>query len=153
MLSAGCAYCFAGGDMGKSGVITRCNISTHAALTEGAHRAPGIPPRLFDFNPYLPRGRRQRPRVCLLQVFHISIHTSLAGGDSQLVGQYFEKVISIHTSLAGGDTVILIDTDNWLISIHTSLAGGDYSICRFDLQDTHFNPHLPRGRRRINVPF
>ena len=82
----------------------------------------------------------------------ISIHASLAGGDTDsivairavisfqstppsreatLFGVYYAKdtTISIHASLAGGDVAADIQrVDLPDISIHASLAGGDYYV-------------------------
>ena len=58
------------------------------------------------------------------------------------------KTISIHASLAGGDTGS--DTPpppRPGISIHASLAGGDVSHPARVADARHFNPRLPRGRR------
>ena len=81
-------------------------------------------------------------------------------------------VISIHTTLAGGDTSPTIVQEGGSISIHTTLAGGDCRQIHNSLPDilfqstppsrvateegvifshppTDFNPHHPRGWRRL----
>ena len=87
-------------------------------------------------------------RNCLWTQLPISIHASLAGGDSQKLRRFLRSGISIHASLAGGDQRIMFrGADDpifqstppsreateekfqafrdLVISIHASLAGGD----------------------------
>ena len=81
---------------------------------------------------------------------HVSIHASLAGGDSQHKAIRALLTVSIHASLAGGDAAVAVSTLSRLtfqstpplreatqllidvgtlfeVSIHASLAGGDSS--------------------------
>ena len=101
----------------------------------------------------------------------ISIHTTLAGGDSGSLCPEGFLFISIHTTLAGGDWVFSEDfvpgeifqstppsrvatiSSNSFdmsssISIHTTLAGGDVFELRCCVRRIHFNPHHPRGWRQ-----
>ena len=78
----------------------------------------------------------------------ISIHASLAGGDATLENLRLLLMISIHASLAGGDVWLWLYHIIDMISIHASLAGGD-PLPRVRREGPpHFNPRLPRGRRR-----
>ena len=78
-----------------------------------------------NFNPRLPRGRRQRRMPLHLAKIGISIHASLAGGDLTAYLNFIDTNISIHASLAGGDR-----------------RGRGHTRPR-----PYFNPRLPRGRR------
>ncbi len=126
------------------------------------------------FNPRLPRGRRLKQSLEKLAPVSISIHASLAGGD---VGQtrgnqkfaYFNPRLprgrrrspgardgrqrgfqstppSREATPANNDRA-----DRRDISIHASLAGGDRPERRRAGHGHHFNPRLPRGRRRDGV--
>ena len=97
----------------------------------------------------------------------ISIHTPLAGSDSNIHVPLPEKKISIHTPLAGSDQVqqrlhnlILFQSTlplrgvtrqrqvhrQWTaISIHTPLAGSDSLSRTCKPEPKHFNPHSPCG--------
>ena len=168
-------------------------ISIHASLAGGDGRGtpgkadhPHFNPRLprgrrrrssartgssAHFNPRLPRGRRLRGHGLPHRAAGISIHASLAGGDT---GAHFQSaysrhfnprlprgrrpetswltgitsMISIHASLAGGDVLVAVWAVVALpISIHASLAGGDPYRYGKEGGMHHFNPRLPRGRR------
>ena len=53
--------------------------------------------------------------------------------------------ISIHTPLAGSDSQKRGDVGECLISIHTPLAGSDRWSDRFSAPPVYFNPHSPCG--------
>ena len=93
---------------------------------------------------------REATNVIIVQPGHfgISIHASLAGGDSFPSGRLQRHTaISIHASLAGGDSGTGRFFQMGDISIHASLAGGDRDFDGGRASDRHFNPRLPRGRR------
>ena len=124
--------------------------STPPSRVATLQRQPIVPP-MPNFNPHHPRGWRPAAALYESDVVHISIHTTLAGGD--LYGKWIYRsclFISIHTTLAGGDLGFstAIELDNQFqstppsrvatlllqppvaaipISIHTTLAGGDMS--------------------------
>ena len=56
-------------------------------------------------------------------------------------------IISIHASLAGGDSGTGRFFQMGDISIHASLAGGDMQEVAKECRRPYFNPRLPRGRR------
>ena len=129
-----------------------------------------------DFNPRLPRGRRpfveRERRLCVL--FQSTPPSREATTEEQALRGF--SIISIHASLAGGDcSVFSVRRQRPLISIHASLAGGDWrsgpsgtlsggfqstppsreateAVRRSDEVLRHFNPRLPRGRRRSSRP-
>ena len=70
---------------------------------EATNARPVMAARDGHFNPRLPRGRRPGQRGHAPVAQHISIHASLAGGDSIVALLLKLSVISIHASLAGGD--------------------------------------------------
>ena len=126
------------------------------------------------FNPRLPRGRRpsgynMRATVTLFQStppsreatpngdgslrpLQISIHASLAGGDRSPGARdgrqrgFQSTPPSREATPANNDRA-----DRRDISIHASLAGGDRPERRRAGHGHHFNPRLPRGRRRDGV--
>ena len=122
------------------------------------------------FNPHLPCGRRRarQVRTAMAQVFQstpslrkatmyghtfrggrlISIHTFLAEGDLTALSHGGMICISIHTFLAEGDQNAKEDKPKRFISIHTFLAEGDRNSLIVRSHSSHFNPHLPCGRRR-----
>ena len=55
--------------------------------------------------------------------------------------------ISIHTFLAEGDSFPPPSFAYRYISIHTFLAEGDKKLEPLEATWSHFNPHLPCGRR------
>ena len=183
----------AGGDADGQDDQAAQRISIHASLAGGDYYTDGHLRGLRDFNPRLPRGRR-RPHtlICSAHPYFnprlprgrrrvqpvsdgdgrcISIHASLAGGDSLRVpAVLLHNPISIHASLAGGDGRKLLSrrklshfnprlprgrrhrgrvllAARQQISIHASLAGGDYYQVGNDGISRYFNPRLPRGRR------
>ena len=114
-----------------------------------------LPVENANFNPRLPRGRRQFFEYSQFIARSISIHASLAGGDApQAAAHHAEYEISIHASLAGGDQSVFQNIHppsifqstppsreatvydeavkkGLLISIHASLAGGDLRDAAF----------------------
>ena len=142
-------------------------------------RRPGAtarsPAASGNFNPRLPRGRRHGSagthiRAAVFQSTPpsreatsfatscirnggISIHASLAGGDPNRPQFFRFQPISIHASLAGGDSNSQYILQAMPISIHASLAGGDLSHGIRHAGLEHFNPRLPRGRRRQDIPL
>ena len=83
---------------------------------------------MYHFNPHHPRGWRLLTHLIFANLVHlISIHTTLAGGDTGIcVSVSTFGTISIHTTLAGGDFRRVKGFDDMGISIHTTLAGGDF---------------------------
>ena len=77
----------------------------------------------------------------------ISIHTPLAGSDSDFQRKLSGETISIHTPLAGSDITLDWDIAQREISIHTPLAGSDRSCRRRAGRRVYFNPHSPCGER------
>ena len=77
------------------------------------------------FNPHSPCGERLDVRSPKVRVFAISIHTPLAGSDSDAGDVETRIDISIHTPLAGSDRSANIVPCDERISIHTPLAGSD----------------------------
>ena len=64
--------------------------------------------------------------TCLLFVFNVSIHATLAGGDTYKRRVIDAKLlVSIHATLAGGDAFIVCFLHIINVSIHATLAGGD----------------------------
>ena len=111
-----------------------------------SHGAEQLPVRTFQSTPpsRVATTGEGHPYIQL----DISIHTTLAGGDSQ--SEFGEKLmlISIHTTLAGGDKRGQKLTHSPpKISIHTTLAGGDHGAHRQSKPVYYFNPHHPRGWR------
>ena len=110
-----------------------------------------VGPPFCNFNPRLPRGRRRCGLPQRHPCGHISIHASLAGGDADGRDLHCTYSISIHASLAGGDQFSSETEAFEYISIHASLAGGDQILAHGQLGLEHFNPRLPRGRRRSRL--
>ena len=77
----------------------------------------------------------------------ISIHTPLAGSDVLAWPARVHRSISIHTPLAGSDITLDWDIAQREISIHTPLAGSDRSCRRRAGRRVYFNPHSPCGER------
>ena len=89
-----------------------------------------------------------------IAVFKISIHASLAGGDTKCRVTVMARFsISIHASLAGGDIYVSCYLLSSSISIHASLAGGDAPLGLHAVRHHHFNPRLPRGRRPVATGY
>ena len=109
--------------------------------------------RLAQFQSTYPsRGTTHLPHrnfPCL----NISIHIPLAGYDWYPICYYIiTEKISIHIPLAGYDDFD-ISTSFWcLISIHIPLAGYDDYGEPEDVTFANFNPHTPRGVRRLRIP-
>ena len=103
---------------------------------------------ILSFNPRLPCGRRRRAAEQAHRRCNVSIHASLAGGDTPPDIRLAVVAVSIHASLAGGDVRLAVDRGANLsfqstpplreatgpaggnyypqqVSIHASLAGGD----------------------------
>ena len=80
---------------------------------------------------------------------HISIHTPREGSDRRKSPQRRKHIISIHTPREGSDPqpdeIILPQR----ISIHTPREGSDSSRRQMQSCPVYFNPHSPRGERRI----
>ena len=128
--------------------IRRLFQSTPPSRVATLQRQPIVPP-MPNFNPHHPRGWRPAAALYESDVVHISIHTTLAGGD--LYGKWIYRsclFISIHTTLAGGDLGFstAIELDNQFQSTPPSrVATIRLTISMVNSID--FNPHHPRGWR------
>ena len=143
------------------------NISTHTSLAGGDRAWNRL--RLHysaDFNPHLPRGRRQSPSdISLCANGFQPTPPSREATISQLYGfapindfnphlprgrrpcrrltNATSTTISTHTSLAGGDIFTSTMIPYGMISTHTSLAGGDTGNLWPVLNQIQFQPTPP----------
>ena len=101
----------------------------------------------YDFNPHSPCGERRGLQDAFGFVHGISIHTPLAGSDSDEIRTLLRGCISIHTPLAGSDRGAAPTPADQFISIHTPLAGSDGSSSFPTFRPNNFNPHSPCGER------
>ena len=113
------------GDLSRSLVILIGIISIHTFLAEGDHSTEQWCIHEMYFNPHLPCGRRQAEEM-----------------DKRL-----EEAFQSTPSLRKATMTQGFDEELESISIHTFLAEGDDVMCLIFLSVTHFNPHLPCGRR------
>ena len=101
----------------------------------------------FYFNPHSPCGERQP----LMDVgTHDGVFQStlpLRGATKSYGNVQFHLLISIHTPLAGSDSNASIKSSFGNISIHTPLAGSDIFHTLLKLRARHFNLHSPCGER------
>ena len=86
-----------------------------------ADNAEGLP----CFYPRHPRGWRRIGLRCVGVFLGVSIHATLAGGDTYAPEYRPETEVSIHATLAGGDAQARILNSLDFVSIHATLAGGD----------------------------
>ena len=83
----------------------------------------------------------------------ISIHTPLAGSDSDFQRKLSGETISIHTPLAGSDVLAWPARVHRSISIHTPLAGSDITL-DWDIAQREISIHTPlAGSDRRNETF
>ena len=82
---------------------------------------------------------------------NVSIHATLAGGDSfQMYNLRVVLLVSIHATLAGGDLETAdMHSVYFNVSIHATLAGGDKQNVTLLFDAKRFYPRHPRGWRLI----
>ena len=73
----------------------------------------------------------------------------LRGATKSYGNVQFHLLISIHTPLAGSDSNASIKSSFGNISIHTPLAGSDARHCGNGSTSMYFNPHSPCGERHF----
>ena len=115
------------------------------------------PPRIaisIDFNPHHPRGWRLGTGLQRRLPRHISIHTTLAGGDVCWTARGIVNVLTFQSTPPSRVATIKFSFSlaEFVISIHTTLAGGDLGVqCLLYTSTRNFNPHHPRGWRPLCI--
>ena len=114
----------------RSYITNSCIISIHASRGGSDVVAMAKPPRVVNFNPRFPRGKRHMSTRELEAKIKISIHASRGGSDKRVADEDTEDyVISIHASRGGSDNKAYnFITGGEEISIHASRGGSDCAV-------------------------
>ena len=124
--------------------LFQSTLPARGATFPGSNDRPG-----GAFQSTLPARGATGPTSDIARLKGISIHTPREGSDRRKSPQRRKHIISIHTPREGSDPqpdeIILPQR----ISIHTPREGSDSSRRQMQSCPVYFNPHSPRGERRI----